>query len=156
MNQHEKFTQIEFVFDNCECVHVDVRAISFWWMHESGKNHSWDPNHQNLLFAKNIDEFAITLKDDPQYYSYSDGQRDIFTRHGTLPEGETALKRIKTGTDLGQIYINDTCYNLPWEKVETPTDFLPIVDNAKIKIEVNEKGIHIKAKEKEDDKDIDG
>lgn len=145
-----KFQQIEFVFENCECVLVDVRAISYWWMHENGKNHSWDPHREQLLTALSVDDFAIQLKDDPQFYSYSDNQRRIYTKNGTLPEGETALKRIKTGTDLSQIYIEDTCYNLPWKRVETPTDFLPIVDNGKLKIKVDEKGIHINAKERED------
>lgn len=146
MQRFEKFKQIEFVFDNCECVLIDVQAISYWYMHEEGTNFRWDPDHQELDYARDIDDFTIILKDDPQYYHYSDNQRPIFTRNGTLKEGETALARIKTGTDLGQIYIGERCYNLPWKTKTTKTDFLPIVDNDHLKITVNEKGIRIDAK----------
>ena len=146
MQKFEKFKQLEFVFENCECVLIDVQAISFWYMHEGGQNFRWDPHNEELDYAATLDEFAITLKDDPKYYHYSDNQRDIFTRHGTMPEGETALSRIKTGTDLSQIYIGDRCYNLPWKTKTTKTDFLPIVDNDNLNIKVDEKGIKIYAK----------
>ena len=72
MRTMPKFNDIQFVFENCEVIHIDVNAIKAMRFHESGTQYVWYPRDLTMLYAKKLDDFYIKLDmSHPEYSCYS-------------------------------------------------------------------------------------
>lgn len=116
--------EIEFVFENCECIHISTNAIKSIWMETKGERYEYD-RHGILYKTKLVKSFCIEiyLKNELNFY-HKPNQSDKTT---FKEEGSAARDRLRYCDDICRLYINGEHFSMPWnpEKVIYDKD-LPI------------------------------
>ena len=108
MQTMPKFNDIQFVFENCEVIHIDVNAIKAMRFHESGTQYLWYPRDLNMLYAKKLDDFYIKLDmSHPEYFKHPDNQINM---------GDP-VERLFICTDISSVIVNGTEFSVAWDEV---------------------------------------
>ncbi len=129
LNDH----QLEFVFENCETIFIDDSAIKFMYFTTKGESFSWYAREHEMLKSIEIEEFEITL-DITDKKCFHHPYSTMLTWGGTdsiITDGQKCLERLKICNDITHLYINGTCYHMPWYygKTEDKDLKLPIYSN---------------------------
>lgn len=141
MNKVEIESQnIEFVFENCEAIHIDVCAIENLYFETGGERFSFDPHRKNLMKSIIMTDFYIKLDlTNPKHFYHTNRMKD--DNLTTEQDGEQCINRLIHSDDICHCYINEICYHVPAEedykqcKICGSDDTYPIWRN---KIQTNE------------------
>lgn len=152
--------EIELVFNNCECINIDMWAIENLQFEVESEQFIWDKHHKNLMKQYVLKDFYLKVNCAEKVHFHHTtrlvptwGQTDsIFT------DGEKCIERLLNSNDLCHVYINGICYRMPWKDKAVKASLCgsPITDyvNAwhsasEIKNNSNERFIEIKIKKEE-------
>ena len=146
---------IEIIFDNCECITVDMWAIKYFHFDVKEERWIWDKDHKNFLKTNQVDNFNLILDiSDPRHFSQTIRLSDP---DKTIEEiGKYCIHRLSTSDDISGFTINGKDYTVPWDRHEKPTSIgIPIILNSyQINTESinknNESTLQIKIKEEPD------
>lgn len=141
MNKVEIESQnIEFVFENCEAIHIDVCAIENLYFETGGERFSFDTHRKNLMKSIIMTDFYIKLDlTNPKHFYHTNRMKD--DNLTTEQDGEQCINRLIHSDDICHCYINEICYHVPAEedykqcKICGSDDTYPIWRN---KIQTNE------------------
>lgn len=113
MNKVEIESQsIEFVFENCEAIHVDVWAIENLYFETGGERFSFDSNRKNLMKSIVMTDFYIKLDlTNPKHFYHTNRMKD--DNLTTEQDGEQCINRLIHSDDICHCYINNVCYHVP-------------------------------------------
>ena len=113
MNKVEIPSQsIEFVFENCEAIHVDVWAIENLYFETGGERFSFDSNRKNLMKSIVMTDFYIKLDlTNPKHFYHTNRMKD--DNLTTEQDGEQCINRLIHSDDICHCYINEVCYHVP-------------------------------------------
>lgn len=146
---------INFIFENCECITVDMCAIKYF--HFDVKEERWilDKDHKNFLKTNQVDNFNLILDiSDPRHFSQTIRLSDP---NKTIEEmGKYCIDRFTNSDDISGFTINGNDYTVPWCRHEKPTDLgIPLISNTlqRNTVSVNKCGkttLQIKIKEGSD------
>ena len=108
--------KLHLVFENCECIDVDVGAIESFYMTTRGKRFTFDKISKRLLEDVEVDalELKLNMSDASNFYHSSQNQMLSLGIESVLTDRKNCVERIKTSTDISHIYINGVCYQMPW------------------------------------------
>lgn len=103
---------IEFVFENCETIHVDVCAIENLYFETGGERFSFDPYRKNLMKSIIMTDFYIKLDlTNPKHFYHTNRMKD--DNLTTEQDGEQCINRLIHSDDICHCYINEVCYHVP-------------------------------------------
>lgn len=129
---------IEFVFDNCDAIKVDMWAIQSCNFETCGEEWSWDASHKNFLKKIKCSSFEILLNlTNPLHFSHT--HRLIFEPSKSIQEdGEDCIERLVKSDDICHCYINGICYAVPYELCATQSDIgIPLTyNNAQVNTQI--------------------
>lgn len=113
MNKVEIESQsIEFVFENCEAIHVDVWAIENLYFETGGERFTFDPHRKDLLKSITMTDFYIKLDlTNPKHFYHTNRMKD--DNLTTEQDGEQCINRLIHSDDICHCYINNVCYHVP-------------------------------------------
>lgn len=107
---------IEFVFDNCDTIKVDMWAIENFRFVTSGESWCWEERHHNFYKTINCSYVYIKLNLNNPLHYYST-PRCTFNSNLTIEEhGKNFINRLATSDDITHFYINGVCYSVPYER----------------------------------------
>lgn len=120
---------IDFIFENCECITVDMWAIKYFHFDVKEERWIWDNNHKNFLKTNQVDNFNLILDvSDPKLFS-----RTIRMTNpcDTIEEmGKYCINRLTNSDDISGFTINGKDYTVLWSRHEKPTDLgIPLISN---------------------------
>jgi len=146
---------IDFIFENCECITVDMWAIKYFHFDVKEERWIWDKDHKNFLKTNKVDDFNMVLDiSDPKYFSQT---IRLVDPDKTIEEmGKYCIQRLCSSDDISGFTINGKDYTVPWNRHEIPTDLgIPLISNTlqRNTESVNkngEKTLQIKIKEESD------
>ena len=113
MNKVEIESQsIEFVFENCEAIHVDVWAIENLYFETGGERFTFDSHRKNLMKSIVMTDFYIKLDlTNPKHFYHTNRMKD--DNLTTEQDGEQCINRLIHSDDICHCYINNVCYHVP-------------------------------------------
>lgn len=112
--------EIEFVFENCESIHIDMWAIKQLYFTTNGERYSWDEQHKTMMTSKEIDEFKIVLDvRDTQNFHHT---HRLIKKEKISEDGSQCIDRLRYCDDITHLYINGECFHMPWEREEVIFD----------------------------------
>lgn len=120
---------IEILFDNCECITVDMWAIKYFNFEVIKEDWIWDPNNKKFLKTNRVNNFNLLLNvTEPKYFSQT---ARLVDGYKTVTEiGQYCIERLKNSDDICGFNINGINYTVPWNRHEKPTDLgIPIISN---------------------------
>lgn len=109
---------IEIVFMNCECINVELEAIESMYMITRGERYAFDKHSKNFLCSKEVKELELTLKVSSNHHFYHASPGQMLVIGGTesiFTDRQKCLERLLNCDDITHIYINGTCYQMPWK-----------------------------------------
>ena len=148
-------SQVEFFFENCECIIVDMWAIKYFHFDVKEERWAWDPDHKNFLNTKYCDNVSIQLDiSDPKFFSHV--SRLVDKGKTVEQDGLECIERLKTSDDLCGFKINSIDYLVPWDNETVNTSIgIPVNTNKAQEnvASINKQGVQtlsikIKAQEK--------
>lgn len=115
MNKFQQFNTIDFVFQNCEHICIDTRAINHMCFKEDGKRYSFE--HFELYYVTDLKRFYIELDlSNPEWYWHLPGQKNLNDDLSkNITDGEDCVNRLKCCDDLSSVYINGVDFHIPWK-----------------------------------------
>lgn len=120
---------IDFIFENCECITVDMWAIKYFHFDVKEERWIWDKDHKNFLKTNQVDDFNLVLDiSDPKHFSQTIRMTDP---DKTIEEmGKYCIDRLTNSDDISGFTINGKDYTVPWNRHEKPTDVgIPLILN---------------------------
>lgn len=106
---------IEFVFENCEAINVDVWAIETLNFDVSGERYTFDTHRKNLLKQIQLGSFYIKMDlSNPKHFYHTNRLKD--NNITTEEDGEQCINRLKNSDDICHVYINEVCYHVPFDE----------------------------------------
>ena len=106
---------IEFVFENCEAIHVDVWAIEALSFDVSGERYTFDSHRKDLLKQIQMSSFYIKMDlSNPKHFYHTNRLKD--NNLTTEQDGEQCINRLKYSDDICNVYINEICYHVPFKQ----------------------------------------
>ena len=82
---------IEFVFENCETIHIDVWAIENLYFETGGERFTFDSHRKDLLKSINMTDFYIKLDlTNPKHFYHTNRLKD--DNLTTEQDGEQCIK----------------------------------------------------------------
>lgn len=105
---------IELVFENCDCIHVDVWALKSLRMNTDSERYEWEEQKKEMLkftLLKNL--YMEFDTKNPRHFYHT--PRVIPANKPVGDDGFDCIKRIKSSDDLTHIYVNGQCYQVPWK-----------------------------------------
>lgn len=103
--------EIEILFENCECINIDMWAIESLVFETGGDSYAWDKSRKNLMKKTRLKYFKLVVDLDSRYFHHTN--RLINTK--TVEEdGIQCINRLIHSDDITDIYINGICFNIPW------------------------------------------
>ena len=104
--------EIEILFENCECIIIDMWAIRTLIFDTDGDTYTWDRSHKDLLKKTRLKYFKLTVDlDDTRYFHHTNRLIDTKTIE---EDGAQCINRLIHSDDITDLYINGTCFNIPW------------------------------------------
>lgn len=135
---------IELVFQNTECVYVDIWAIEYFTMSAGDTDYTWLKDHKHMEYSRQLTKFNLTLNlSDPRHFYRTPRMVKPETTAGE--DGKYCIRRLANGNDLVHIYINGICYALPWEYREHKTALgIPVYTNDRFEVVENNGKLNMK------------
>ena len=112
MNKTQPFNEITLIFQNCENIIVDARAIRT--LNFTGGQQSFFFKDNKLYYRTDLVVFTLSVNLNTEYFRHPIGDIGI-EKDSTKTDGEVCLERIKRSDDLTSIIINGTEYSVPWD-----------------------------------------
>lgn len=104
--------EIEILFENCECINIDMWAIRTLIFDTDGDTYAWDKDHKNLMKKTRLKYFKLTVDlDDTRYFHHTNRLIDTKT---VEEDGIQCINRLIHSDDITDLYINGTCFSIPW------------------------------------------
>lgn len=97
---------IEILFENCDCIRINMYAVTFLRFRTDGEE--WDYYKRDDVFLKATTLKALYLNIDPTQ-TFAFGSKQIKT-------AEECIQRILTSDDITRIYVNNKPYLVPWKE----------------------------------------
>lgn len=152
--------EIELVFNNCECINIDMCAIENLQFEVESEQFIWDKHHKNLMKQYVLKEFLLKVNcAEKMHFHHTTRMIPIWGQTDSIfTDGEKCIERLLNSNDLCHIYINGVCYRMPWaiKEIQSSLSGSPITEyvnawhNAyEIKNNSNERFIEIKIKKDE-------
>lgn len=104
---------IEIVFENCECIYIDVWAIKKMYFDVCGEHYSFSQQDKKLMKAIDLNKFELEVSlDNPKHFYHTNRLK----QNGSTVEddGKECIERLKNSLDIVHIYINGICYAVSW------------------------------------------
>lgn len=122
MNRVEVETDyIEFCFENCECIKVDLWAIKYFNFDVEGEAWSYNPNHMEFLKTTKCKNVSIVFDiTKPKLFSHT--SRLVDDNKTVVQDGLDCIERLKTSDDISSFTINEVNYRVPWSEQTVNTD----------------------------------
>lgn len=113
MNHIELINQeIEILFENCECINIDMWAIESLVFETDGDSYIWDKSHKNLMKQTRLKYFKLVVNlENTRYFYHTNRLIDTKTIED---DGIQCINRLIHSNDMTDIYINGICFNIPW------------------------------------------
>ena len=108
--------EIELLFENCECIKIDMWAIEFLDLETDYESFTWDRLHKNFMKRHYLKYFKLVVNLDNSKYFYHTNR--LIDTETVKEDGEQCIRRLINSDDLCDIYINGKCYGVPWEDEE--------------------------------------
>ena len=152
--------EIELVFNNCECINIDMCAIENLQFEVESEQFIWDKHNKNLMKQYILKDFNLKVNcAEKMHFHHTTRMIPIWGQTDSIfTDGEKCIERLLNSNDLCHIYINGVCYRMPWaiKEIQSSLSGSPITDyvnawhNAyEIKNNSNERFIEIKIKKDE-------
>jgi hypothetical protein len=112
--EHVELTsqEIEILFENCECILIDMWAIKFLRFETDYDTYTWDKSHKNFMKQTRLKYFKLVVDlDDTRYFYHTNRLIDTKT---VEEDGIQCINRLIHSDDITDLYINGTCFNIPW------------------------------------------
>lgn len=104
--------EIEILFENCECINIDMWAIKSLELKTDGDSYSWDRSRKNLMKQTRLKYFKLVVDlEDTRYFYHTNRLIDTKTIE---EDGIQCINRLIHSDDITDIYINGTRFNVPW------------------------------------------
>lgn len=104
--------EIEILFENCECINIDMWAIKFLVFETDCDSYTWDKSHKNFMKQTRLKYFKLVVDlDDTKYFHHTNRLIDTKT---VEEDGAQCINRLIHSDDITDIYINGICFNIPW------------------------------------------
>lgn len=104
--------EIELLFENCECILIDMWAIKSLRFETDYDAYTWDKSHKNFMKQTRLKYFKLVVNlNDTKYFHHTNRLIDAET---IKEDGEQCIRRLINSDDLCDIYINGTCFSIPW------------------------------------------
>lgn len=115
MNKFQQFNTIDFVFQNCEHICIDTRAIGHMRFKEDGKRYTFE--RFELYYVTDLKRFYIELDlSNPEWYWHLPGQKNFNDDLAkNITDGEDCVNRLKYCDDLTSVCINGVEFHIPWK-----------------------------------------
>lgn len=146
--------EIEFVFENCECIYIDEWAIKKLYFTTKGERYVWDEHSKSLMKSIEIDDFSITVDiNDTKYFHHANR---LIEKEQVKDDGSQCIDRLRYCDDITHLYINGICYHMPYDAVPVVYDKeLPVpcyknknqVNNESVTLPGNHRMLTIKMKQ---------
>ena len=105
--------EIELVFQNCECIYVDMWAIKYLRFVTADDEYLWDNDHKSLLKTTELKSFKIVL-DLTDSKNFHHTNRLVDAGVSIDEDGKQSIDRLRHSDDLTTIYVNGKGFRLPW------------------------------------------
>lgn len=104
--------EIEILFENCECINIDMWAIESLELDTDGDSYTWDKSHKNLMKQTRLKYFKLVVNlEDTRFFYHTNRLIDTNTIE---EDGIQCINRLIHSDDITDIYINGICFNVPW------------------------------------------
>ena len=104
--------EVEILFENCECVNIDMWAIEYLMLETDGDSYIWDKSHKNFMKQTRLKYFKLVVNlEDTRFFHHTNRLIDANT---VEEDGMQCINRLIHSDDITDIYINGTCFNVPW------------------------------------------
>ena len=104
--------EIEILFENCECINIDMWAIKSLELKTDGDSYTWDRSRKNLMKQTNLKYFKLVVNlEDTRFFYHTNRLIDTKTIE---EDGIQCINRLIHSDDITDIYINGICFNIPW------------------------------------------
>ena len=114
MNAIEIHNQsIEIVFENCECIYIDVWAIKNMFFDVCGEHYAFCRQDKKLMKSIDLNKFELEVSlENPKHFYHTNRLK----QNGSTVEedGKECIERLKNSDDITHIYINGVCYSISW------------------------------------------
>lgn len=104
--------EIELLFENCECINIDMWAIESLRIETDYESFTWDRSHKILMKRHHLKYFKLVVNLDNSKYFYHTNR--LIDAETIKEDGEQCIRRLINSDDLCDIYINGKCYGVPW------------------------------------------
>ena len=105
---------IELVFENCDCIHVDVWALKSLQMDTDGDRYEWDEQKKEILKSTSLKNIYMEFNtENPRHFYHT--PRAILPSKPVGDDGLECINRLKTSDDLTHVYINGHVFIVPWK-----------------------------------------
>ena len=95
---------IELLFENCDCIKIDMSAVTDLCFNTNGEY--WDYYERDNVFLK-----AATLK---SLYLTVDISKTFAFSSKQIKTADECIQRILTSDDITRLYVNGKPYLVPW------------------------------------------
>lgn len=113
MNKTQPFNEITLVFQNCENIIIDARAIRT--LNFTGGQQSFFFKNNELHYKTDLVVLTLSVDLNTEYFRHPVGDIGI-EKNSTKTDGEVCFERIRRSDDLASIIINGTEYSVPWDE----------------------------------------